>query len=591
MEPPGYQKCKGFQRNTINRVGRSRPISIRLCGLWDQGLWIGGVPEKRTPIYYFCKLIQPTRAVRLEARRRRGLGVLHRAALTNWLILMPVLAQDPKAVYQQAVAQIQGGHPEAAVAILQPWINSQPNDLRALTLLGMALSGTGQIEKGNSFFTRALEIRPTYVPALRGFAMNELAMKQKDGAKTHFEQLLNVAPADPVAHAGMGELDFEQRNFAKAAEHFEQAGTACDQNPRLLFEYAKSLIELKDPAKAIAVLGRVPASADGQTHFEAGALLASIKAYKSAAQQFELAMPTYPDTYSAGYNLVLARTNAQQYPEAIAAGQGLISKGYRKSELYNLLSVAYEKAGNTKLAYDSLRTATQLEPQDESNYIDLITLCLDHKNNDLATEIATLGINRIPGSERLHLQLGVVYAMKEQFDDARKEFETAQKLNPARSLPHVALALVMLQTNRAAGAIDELRNRVQSAPNDYLALWFLGEAINRSGPAQGSPEQNEALGAAQRSVSINPEISQSQTLLGKLLAHEGKLDEAAIHLERAVALDPENAGAIYQLAQVYSRRGEADRAKPLFAKVSKMKVDDREKFATGLQQILRADSQ
>ena len=45
---------------------------------------------------------------------------------------------------------------------------------------------------------------------------------------------------------------------------------------------------------------------------------------------------------------------------------------------------------------------------------------------------------------------------------------------------------------------------------------------------------------------------------------------------------------MYQLAQVYSRKGDSARAKELFAKVGKAKAEDREQFTSrGLAQIIR----
>jgi tetratricopeptide (TPR) repeat protein len=303
-------------------------------------------------------------------------------------------------------------------------------------------------------------------------------------------------------------------------------------------------------------------------------------------------LSAYPDQYAAGFNLVLADVHAHKYKEAIDAGQRLIASGHAKAELYNLLSEAYEKAGDTKLAYDSLRTATQLEPLDESNYVDLIALCTEHTNYDLAAEIAGVGLTKLPSSARLHVDLGVVFAMKAQLEQASREFEIAAKLAPDRSLPQVAMALVSMQMNKPDDAVSRLRTRVDHFPGDYLALWFLGEALNRSGIVAGSPAAKEAIQALEHSVQIDPNISQSQELLGKLLAREGRLDESSLHLQRAIALDGTNVGAIYQLAQVYSRKGDSSRAKELFAQVSRMKAEDRENFLhRGFQQIVRADPQ
>jgi tetratricopeptide (TPR) repeat protein len=501
-----------------------------------------------------------------------------------------VSGQDRAALIRQAVSALRDQHPKNAISILEPLIKSQPDDYKALTILGMALSANGKSEEALGVFEHALQVRPLYPPALKGLAASEMTLKQYDPAKKHFEQLLGVAPQDAIANAGLGEIAFIRSNFAEAIQRFERSGSLFRRDPRLVIEYAKANMELSQRAKATDALTNLPDDADALVHFEAGTLLASVKNYDSAARQFELALPTYPDQYSAGFNLVLARVNAKKYREAIEAGQKLLASGHRKAELYNLLAEAYEKAGDTKQAYDSLRTATQLEPSDEANYVDLITLCIEHRNYDLAAEIAGIGLDRRPASERLHLQLGVVLAMKAQLEEARKQFDVAASLAPDRSLPHVALALVSMQMNRPEDAVQQLRKRVRQFPDDYLALWFLGESLNRSGIVPGSPGQQEAVGALERSVRFNPDISQSQELLGKLLARDGRLEEAAMHLKRAVTLDPENAAAIYQLAQVYNRSGNTSKARELFAKVSKMKADDRENFTNrGLQQILRAD--
>ena len=514
------------------------------------------------------------------------------AALSLLLPAALLLSQDRTTLYEEAVANLQRGDPQRALQILEPLISAEPDEPKGLTLLGMTLSSAGRDRDGIPIFEHALRVRPMYPPALKGLAMAEMKTGDRDAAASHFEQLLTVAPADPVAHAGLGEIAFGQQRFEDAIRHLQQSDPVFRQDPRMLFDYAKANIKLNQTAKAAESLDHIPEAWDAQAHFEAGALLASLKSYDSAARQFKLALPDYPDRYSAGFNLTLALLNAQRYNEAAEAGQTLMAGGYRKAELYNLVAEALEKSGDTKKAYESLRTATQLAPSDETNYIDLIALCLDHKNYDLASEIAGIGLEKIPASERLHLQLGVVLAMKAQMADAKKEFDKAERLAPGKGLPHVALALVMMQTNRSAEAVKDLRGQLLQKPDDFLALWFLGEALNRGGATPGSPAQAEAIAALQKSVRLNPDISQSQELLGKLLAHDGRIDEAIGHLDRAIALDSGNVAAIYQLAQAYSKKGDAAHARPLFAKVSKMKADDRDSFAShGLQQILRVDPQ
>jgi tetratricopeptide (TPR) repeat protein len=337
-------------------------------------------------------------------------------------------------------------------------------------------------------------------------------------------------------------------------------------------------------------LEQIPRGADAGVHFTAGNLLAEMERYTAAAREFELAQSGYQNPYDAGFNLMLAYVKSRQYPNALRTGEGLLARGYRQAEVYNLLAQAYEGDGKTAQAYEALRTATTLDAADPANYLDLIALCLTHRNYDLALEISDIAVARLPKSDRVRLQRGIVLAMKENFEGARAEFEAAVRLAPDAGIPYVALALMLLQMDRPADAIAVLRKRVDTAP-DYLSLWFLGEALTRGGADAGSPEEAEAVGALTRSIASNPDVAQPRILLAKLLARRGNLAEAEKHLARALELDPENVSATYQFAQICQRKGDTARARLLFAKVSKAKAEDREQFTRGgLQHIIRAGS-
>ena len=480
-----------------------------------------------------------------------------RGSLIAALLLAFHSVAQPPSLYERAAASIQGGQPSAAIAVLEPRLKEAPKDVRALTLMGMALSAETRLDEANRYFRQALDANPAFAPALKNLATNELALGRADAARAHFVRLMELTPSDPGVRLGLAQANIELGNSAKAAELLEQ----------------------------------MPRDAPEAAHFSAGELLARLQRYASAARKFELAQEGHPNPYDAGFNLVLAYVKSGQHTNAIRAGEQLIARGHKKAELYNLLAQAYEAAGKTGDAYSALRTATTLEPADPVNYLDLMAICLTHKNFDLALEIANISIARLPSSDRLHLQRGIVLAMKEDFNGAAAEFQNAVKLAPQKSLAHVALALMMLQGDRAGEAITVLRERVRSKP-DYVALWFLGEALNRQGAPAGSPEEREAVDALSQSVKLNPDLAQSRILLAKLLVHRGALKDAEEHLARALTLEPDNMTATYQLAQVCQRKGDTARARELFAKVSKAKAEDREQFTRGgLQHLIRAGSQ
>jgi tetratricopeptide (TPR) repeat protein len=508
------------------------------------------------------------------------------------LLALPIQAQTASPPYETAATYVRQGQFDLAIPLIEQILAATPQNLKARNLLGIALSSVGRKEDANVQLRKALEIDPNFAPALKNLAVNELSLGQYKDAGTHFQQVLRTTPQDPVVHYGLAEVDYVRKDFAHAVKHYEQSGDLYLKDPQATLHYAESAVASKNTATAVAVLDKLGPDADARVQFAAGVLLAQAERYQGAARHFQLASPGYPDPYEVGFNLTLAYQKALDDAHAIETGQQLLAGGYRKAELYNVLSQAYVHANRIKEAYDALRAAIEIEPRDENNYIDLVSLCVTHENYDLGMEISDIGLKAIPDSYRLRLERGVVMAMKGRFEDAEHECELATQSARQASLPYAALALVRMQMNKLPEAIDVLRSRRRRNPNDYLADWFLAEAISRQGAAPGTPQEKEAVRALEDAVRANPNASQPRTLLGKFLAKRGEVDRAADAFERALKLDPDDTTAAYQLAFLCRKKGDLQRANELFAKVSKAKAEDRDQTTRrNLVKIIREGSQ
>jgi len=506
----------------------------------------------------------------------------------------PVLAQDSD--YQTAVSLVQQRQFDRAFPLLRQILDRSPNDLKARNLMGIALSGAGRREEANEQFKKVLALDPRFVPALKNLAVNELALGRIQDARLHYEAALKVTPQDAACHWGLAEVAFAARDFERAAAHYEQSGDLVWKDYRVAIKFATSYLEARQPARATALLEKIPTTlldADANTQFQVGVMLARLEKYEAAARRFELARQGYPDPYQVGYNLTLVLIKHGDHAAAIRVGEEMLAAGHRKAEIYNLLAQTYEQSGQTKQAYDALRAATELDPQDETNYLDLIALCLKHENYDLSLEIAGIGARRIPESRRLRLHRGVAFVMKGQLEEAIKEFQTAGQLSTAleEALPQVALGLALIQMDRQPEAIALLRRQSKRSPKDARVFWLLGEALGRSGVQPGSEAEKEAISALEKSIQLDPRLPQSRALLGKMLLRRGEVARAAQELEKALELDPEDMTATYQLAQALQRMGQTARAKELFAKVSQAKSEKLQPTQRSLMRIIKAGSQ
>jgi tetratricopeptide (TPR) repeat protein len=519
--------------------------------------------------------------VRSRAFRRR-VAIL----LGSWLLgLALVCPLGASTQYDQAALYIQQGKPRLAVGLLRRMLKQSPRDVRAQNLMGLALTTSGRLVEANAYFQRAISLDPKFYPALKNLAVNELKQQQVDEAVAHLQQALAIAPQDPSAHLALAEIYFQKREFGPAVDHYIGSEGLFLRSPETILNFARSCFESHQAAKAAGALELLGAKADGRAHFQAGVMLAQLGKYESAAKQFDLARRDYPDPYEVGYNLTLAYVRALNYSAAIQTAEELISKGYKKAELYNLLADAYERNGRTVDAYNALRTATQLEPLDENNYLDLVALGVDHRNYDLALGIIEIGLQNIPSSYRLRLQRGAVLAFQGQLTRALADFEEAAKVDPSKDLPYYGMVMALMQTDAADKAREILRERLATHPDDYLLLYAQGEMEDRLGAPPGSPQEKEAVKALERSVQLQPNMAPSRIALGRMLLRRGEIDRAIVELEKALELDPTDLSPCYQLSMAYRRKGNKAKAQELQAKFEQYKAEDRDRYMN--VQILR----
>jgi tetratricopeptide (TPR) repeat protein len=477
--------------------------------------------------------------------------------------------------YDCAVLQASRQDWSGAIASLERMLEGSPRDLRALNLLGIALTGAGRGDEANRRFQEALAISPVFVPARKNLAVNQFTAGRHAEAEREFQEVLKLAPTDEIAHVHLAEIRFQRNELASALGHYEKARARLGEKPAWTLHYARCLVEKKRSKDAVSALDRLP-GADADVQFEAGVLLGQAGQPITAAAFFGRARKGYRDPYVAGYNQVLMLVRGGDAPGAIRVGEELLAEGRKPAELYNLLSEAYVAAGRIKEAYEALRTATRLEPQAEGHYLDLATICIEHENYDLGLEIVDVGLHYRPDSFRLRLERGVLLAMKSQLAQAEKEFEAARALVPDSAAPYVALAMTWMQTGQTEKAVEVLRQRNEASPKEAVIPYILAIALLRSGADPAGSSGTEALEALQAAVRRDPRFGAAHAELGKLLLKRGEVDAAVTHLEKALAVDPRDAAPAYALAQAYFRKGDKARAEELMAKVSKRNDQERE---------------
>ena len=490
---------------------------------------------------------------------RRAVG--HFAvALSVWVPLCHSVqaAECTRTRYECSLTYVEQQKFQAAIQSLTAELQQHPQNLNALNLLGIALTGAGQPQQAAAKFKQALAVNPRFYPARKNLAINEFDMKRFAEAELQFNRVLKDAPADEITHVYLGEISFEKKDFAAAAKQYEKGRKRIALKAPWTLHYAECLLAQHDVSQATAVLKLLPAD-DGENRFQAGLILGRAEAYAPAAEFFASSRKRYSDPYVAGYNQLLMLVKGKSYPDAIQLFHELIAQGYQRAELYNLISEAYLKTDRVQDAYDALRTATRLEPESEDNYVDLASVCLEYEDYPLGKEILDVGIHYIPNSYRLYIQRGVTFVMRGSLAEAEKDFETAANLAPNKSLPYFALGWVWVQSAQTDKAVRVLREKSKLPGMDFLVPYIFGVALVHSGADAGTPAADEAVAAFESSIRLNSNFSHSHAELGKLLFKLDEVDRAITELKAATTLDPGDSGPVYVLAQAYRKKARKPR--------------------------------
>ncbi len=506
---------------------------------------------------------------------------------TAFLFLVLVVALDSVAspaaqeracgptLYECAASQVQRGELDAAIRSLEQLLTRTPLDLKALNLLGIALTEAGKPDEANARFREALRIDSRFYPALKNLAVNELNHGQVAEARRDFEAVLAHVPDDAIAHVHLAEIEFAADNCRLALTHYEKSAARIAQNAAWTLHYATCLVDAHQTANAVTVLDQLP-DIDAQSRFEAGVILGRAGARREAAQMFGSARKEYKDPYAAGYNQTLMLIEAGDDDGAIRVAEEMFAAGTKAAELYNLVSRAYLKKDRIKDAYDALRSATRIEPAAEENYVDLASICLDHQNYDLALEIVDVGLRYRPASSMLHLQRAVVLATRADLGPAEQAFEAARRLAPAQPGAYAGLAMIWMQTGQTDKAVDVLRHQALRVRGDHVIPYMFAVALMRSGLDPAGPEASEAVDALMASLRARPDFAPSHSELGRIFLKRDNLDGAIRELETAIAFDPESTAAIYNLAQAYRKKGDRTRAGELLSRLSAMNAQERD---------------
>jgi tetratricopeptide (TPR) repeat protein len=493
----------------------------------------------RWPAEQHRKMMQPGGAAAVSE-----CGIFTRFALGAGILLLFIFtltlgAQQNRASPQTTAPQVsetlaeaqsalEHGNADEAIRILSSYLQSQPQDSAARTLLAQAFASSGQNQRAEE--------------ELRG--------------------VLQIAPNNSIALAALGEIYEREGQPEKAEPLLANAAKINRDDPRIRMEWAVVLVRLHQYAEAQSALAGLspPTERDQRVTFHRlqASVALGLGNAPTAASEMEKALALEP----ANHGLALATATAE-----------LQSKNWRRAA--SLAEPLYSETHNLQAGLISL----EAELETHSDFHQTLALLR-------ATQLAS------SKALELHQRLAELLISHQKYSDSIEDLDKAVNLDPGRADLQFDLALAQFRANRLDGAaasaqkckelgdnadLEDLIGDIQEARGDNLAavkgyqaavelapndekyrLSLAVELIRHSSfePAKVVLKQGEV---------VQPQSWRIQLALG-MAEHFGGTDEAATkYLLRSAELAPDPQVVLQYLGDI-----QLDRAPPDPAAVAKL---------------------
>ncbi len=194
--------------------------------------------------------------------------------------------------------------------------------------------------------------------------------------------------------------------------------------------------------------------------------------------------------------------------------------------------------------------------------ISLLNMYYPSADPDLATaeEASGRALELDPDLPEAHAAHGFALLQSRQFEEAEAEFQTAIRLDPMAFGAHYFYARGCFQQGRLE---DAARLFAQAAEirEDYQAAFFAAQALEALGREDEAVEgYGQALAVAAKYMELNPDDPRAATMRAVALCRVGDRPAGLEWAERALEIDPQDAGVRYNVACLYALEDQADEA-------------------------------
>jgi tetratricopeptide (TPR) repeat protein len=431
------------------------------------------------------------------------------------------------------------GRKDQAHQVVDTMLARAPQYLPALVVKAQWLAAENKLDAALVSAQAAVAADPESVPALMAVAAIHERRRETSDAVKAYNDVLKRNPRVVAAQVALSRLNLDAGHRDTALTLAEAATQTEPANIDASIVLVRSLLaqgaDLRAEKELAALERRAPDSAVVQT------LMGMLQAHRNngaaAKRLYERALALDPKLTEALAGLVAVDVRAKDFGAAVARVEAAVARDPDRPELLALAAQVYSLTGQTSRTEETLKHAVAVEPRFLQGYALLAKYYLQqHRLDEARAEFESI-VKRDPADAGPRTMVGVILETQGKREDARRWYEaTLAKVDNA---PVVANNLAMIYADGGTNidaALELARTAKRGLPNIPEVDDTLGWVYYQNNLP------SLALGPLRDSLNERPDQPEVLYHLGLTYAKLGDKASARQNLQRALDLNPSFAG-------------------------------------------------
>ncbi|MGY4509107.1 tetratricopeptide repeat protein [Bradyrhizobium sp. USDA 3650] len=459
------------------------------------------------------------------------------------------------------------GRFDEAEALLQRLIAREPTNTGALIGLGHLKRRQGDRLASLAAFEAAAKIDPGHSGVQIEISNDLRELGRFDEAEALLQRLIAREPTNTGALIGLGHLKRRQDDRLASLAAFEAAAKIDPGHSGVQIEISNDLRELGRFDEAEALLQRLIAREPTNT----GALigLGHLKRRQddrlASLAAFEAAAKIGPGHSGVQIEISNDLRELGRFDEAEALLQRLIAREPTNTGALIGLGHLKRRQGDRLASLAAFEAAAKIVPGHSGVQIEISNDLRELGRFDEAEALLQRLIAREPTNTGALIGLGHLKRRQDDRLASLAAFEAAAKIDPGHSGVQIEISNDLRELGRFDEAEALLQRLIAREPTNTGALIGLGHLKRRQ------DDRLASLAAFEAAAKIGPGHSGVQIEISNDLRELGRFDEAEALLQRLIAREPTNTGALIGLGHLKRRQG--DRLASLAAFEAAAKID------------------